>query len=129
MRDARPLNTAWLISREWIGDHVHVDQPVVATLDSRRSGEHVRQFAERLYCSTKFGIEEKVRVAGDAIANPYPAKVMQVKGASCHGVITCGHSPYLLARLVRNVRVFVDSEGSERLEFEKVPKVIPRETT
>lgn len=127
MMNARPLKTAWLISWEWIGDHARVDQPVVAILNSRRSGEHVRQFVEQFYCSTKFGIEEKVRVARDAKANPYPAKFVQMEGTPFHGVITCGHNPFLLARLVRNVRVFVDGEGTERLEFEKIPRVMPRD--
>lgn len=49
-------------------------------------------------------------MANDQRRNPFPAQYSN-KGPQCFGAITCGDNPFLLARKVKNLKVFLSDQG------------------
>lgn len=99
------MKSAWLITWEWIGEHAAVDKKIVAVINYRRSSSYIKDMVEQFYISIKYNTREKAACAKDSHANPYPAHYGNLRGVPWHGRITCGHNPYLYARLVSNVRL------------------------
>jgi hypothetical protein len=97
---------AWLVTWEWVSDHAKRDDKIAAVLNSRLSESRVKKLVEFLYANDSYAVSEKMAVAQRRRDNPYPAKVER-------GVITCGHHPFLQARLVDDLRVEYDGHGME----------------
>jgi hypothetical protein len=97
---------AWLVTWEWVGDHAKRDDKVAAVLNSRLSESRVKKLVEFLYLNDSYAVSEKMAVAQRRRDNPYPAKVER-------GIITCGHHPFLQARLVDDLRVEYDGHGMD----------------
>lgn len=117
--------SAWLVTWDWAGDHARVEDEVVAVLNYREAPEKVRRFVEQLYASLTYSAREKLLVAKTRKSNPYPAMFGSIGGISWQGQITCGHNPWLFARMVRNLRVEIDDNGDEKLIWDEVPKPNP----
>jgi hypothetical protein len=83
---------AWLITWEWFGDHVAVDDPYIGTIDGRIGQQVVLRLIECLYLLKNASRREQTEIAmtGDL---PYRAAVTR-------GHITCGDNPFILARRV-----------------------------
>jgi hypothetical protein len=90
---------AWLITWEWVGDHAKPPNKVVEILDPRLSEERVRQIVELLYHRDAL-LSEKIAWRLRHRQQPYPAKFTRFHGVDWTGEITCGHNPWLHARLV-----------------------------
>src|SRR5216117_2726189 len=97
--------TAWIITWKWAGRHARVKEPFVLALDCRLSGKRVREIVELMYIAFKYAPSEKVAIAGPKGYNPYPARFVTLNGVPCEGQITCGHNPWLFARIVDDLKV------------------------
>ncbi len=94
-----------------MGDHAAVEEPLIAVLSGRLSYKRVADFVKWTWASAKLTPEEWF----DGIRNrklayePHPGVIGT---AQWQGEMTCGHNPFVWARLVRNARVEVS--GDER---------------
>ncbi len=112
-RSKRDGISAWLVTWEHGGNHARPEREIAAILNPRWSGERVRDHVEWIYANATFSLAERVAYAKHKSFNPYPAEFDRLRGAPWSGRITCGHNPYLYARLVDDLRVFHDDgEGS-----------------
>jgi hypothetical protein len=103
------LKSAWVVT--WVGSNTHNDPPL-AVLDYRLSHSSVRDIVELLWAVDRYTPEEQLRYVKSPKDNPYPASV------SLFQRITCGHNPFLFARLVRDLRL----EGEELKWTEPPPE-------
>lgn len=122
--------TAWLVTWERIPNGTvspATPDQVAAILNRRLGGERVRQLVELLYLNSKYVLYERLKCAKDAASNPYPAHFGMIHGARFTGEVTCGHNPYLHARLVDGLCVegAPDTE-SERLIWTERPRPTPK---
>lgn len=101
---------AWLITWEWGGDHAKVPEQLVAILSSRKSANSIAELAEFLYLRATGRASELAYYANRRKRLPYSAEKDQ------NGRITCGHNPWLYARIVSELTVDADTEnGAEVL--------------
>jgi hypothetical protein len=113
----------WLVTWEWCGDHAKRDDKVAAVFDPRFSGKRVRELVEFIYLSAMYSVSERAEYAKDKKRNPYPAGFGSTPvGAPWEGEIVCGHNPYLRARLVDDLTVERDGDGSEKASWKEHPK-------
>jgi hypothetical protein len=90
------LKSAWVVS--WAGSHTR-NRPPLAVLDYRLSHSTVRGIVELLYAVQSYTSEEQLRLVKSPKDKPYPASVSPFQR------ITCGHNPFLFARLVTNLHM------------------------
>lgn len=114
------MKCAWLITWEWFGSHAKKSKKIVSILNYRRSSRQIKHFVERLYVDSEYSLTERLSYAKSSKNNPYPAAMSQ------RGHITCGHNPFLLGRLVKNLKVRIDSKGREHLQWEEVTPIDPK---
>jgi hypothetical protein len=113
---------AWLITWEWMADSAAVADEVAAILNPRWSGARVAGIVEFLYAKCTATASELAAYAGRPARNPYRAN----QDFNCH--ITCGHHPWLHARLVDDLAVSRDPEtGIETIAWTEPPLYSPRE--
>jgi hypothetical protein len=89
--------SAWLVT--WEGTSRVPEDPVAAILNYRMSAIRVKDFVGLLYASLKYSPREKLLVAKNTKANPYPAAMTLFQR------IHCGDNPLLHARLVSELKV------------------------
>lgn len=111
---------AWLVTWEWAGDHAKVSEPVAAILNSRTSPDRVREIVEFLYANASYTLSERLACAKNKRNNPYPARFASIDGFPWQGQITCGHNPFLFARLVEGISVQDDGTPEGRLVWKEV---------
>lgn len=104
--------SAWLVTWEWSGNHARPDHKVVEILDPRLPPERVRQIVELLYHQNAL-LREKVAWRLLRRKQPYAAEFQILEGTQWRYDITCGHNPWLHARLVDNLRIETDAEDNE----------------
>jgi hypothetical protein len=90
------LKSAWVVS--WVGSHMR-NKPPLAVLSYRLSHWTVRGIVELLYAVECYTPEEQLRFVKFPKDNPYPASVSPFQR------ITCGHNPFLFARLVTDLHM------------------------
>ena len=113
---------AWLVTWEGTGDHAKVENKIVTVLNYRRSPVNVRMIVEQLYADRVYNLSELLEYAKKKKNCPYPAKFYVMKGGGAWSSrITCGHNPYLYARLVDDLRVTEDEGGKESLSWKERP--------
>ncbi len=114
---------AWLVTWEWCGDHAKRDDKVAAIFNVRSSSERVRELVEFIHLSAMYSLGERAAFAQNRKRNPYPAEFgITPDGVPWTGEITCGHNPFLRARLVDDLVVEDDLEGKEKLSWKERPK-------
>ena len=113
---------AWLIT--WEGSKVNKSQQVVNIFDSRISTQRVKDFLENYYIACHYSLFEKATYASNPSRkrNPYPAESAKLNGVPWHGQFTCGHNPFLFARIVKNLIVSIDKKKKEIISWEEMPK-------
>ena len=99
---------AWLVTWEASKASLRPAKRIAAVLDGRTSTEQVRRIVEVLYASHACSEAELVTFSAHG-RNPYPATFDDVGGVRHEGLISCGHDPFLTARLVDDLRA--DSTG------------------
>jgi hypothetical protein len=93
------------MSWDWIGDHAKPEwEPLEAILSPRLGAKTVRWFVEQRYAQRTYTLDEQLRIAVHPETNPSPAQL----DGHWEGRITCGHNPFLMARLVEEFRVGAD---------------------
>lgn len=105
-------NSVWLVTWEYQGEHAKPATKFAAVLSPHWSGERVREIVELHYVNDSYSLSERLGYAVNRRFNPYPAEFSAINGVRWQGRITCGHNPFLLARLVDNFRV-VASDGRD----------------
>src|SRR6266852_1987678 len=93
------VKSAWVVT--WEGTTDIPDNPV-AVLNYRMSASSVQDFVELLYASLTYGPRDKLLVARNRKANPYPATMNLFQR------IDCGDNPFLHARLVSDLKMVDD---------------------
>jgi len=112
---------AWLVTWEWIGDHVSVSNPIVSILNPRLGPGTVKQHIERLYIDQRGTLRDRVEAAKGRRHHPYPAEYfLTPSGVRFERRITCGHNPRLYARMVEDLEVLKDSKGEETLNWKEL---------
>jgi hypothetical protein len=101
---------AWLITWEWAGDPDRVKKPIVSIMNSRISGERMREIVEQIYVNETYSLKARAAYAKNKKNNPYQAYFGTFKGAHCLWEVYCGHNPYLHARIVNDLKVEEESE-------------------
>jgi len=110
MKSARKRGRkAWLVTWEWSGDHAKREQKVAAVFRPQLSGKRVRELVECLYSFSEYTSRERMVFGLGLSPNPYPAQFGTIDGISWEGVISCGHNPWLEARLVDDL-IFDDKD-------------------
>ena len=105
--------SAWLVTWEGVGGHVKIEEQVAAILNPRRSVDRVKDIVELLYVNASHSYVERINYAKSRKNNPYPAEFgVSHNGVPWTGEVTCGHNPFLEARLVDNLRV--EGDGAPR---------------
>lgn len=115
---------AWLITWEGTGvNKKKMSQYVVNIFDSRMSTQRIKDFLESYYIACHYGLFEKATYASNPSRkrNPYPAESAKFNGVRWHGQLTCGHNPFLFARIVENLVVSIDKENKETINWEELP--------
>jgi len=103
---------AWLVTWEWAGDHAKRPDKVAEILDPRLPPERVRRIVELLY-HREASLSEKVSWRLRHKTQPYPAEFVTLEGLPYQGEITCGHNPWLRARLVDDLTIERGADGKE----------------
>ena len=110
------LKRAWLITWEWMDDSTSVVDRIVGIIDYRRGTKCIKDLVEFLYNLNTSDLGELAVYAKNRKNIPYKAEV------DFNVQITCGHHPFLHARQVQNIKVFVDSHSNiETISWETFP--------
>jgi hypothetical protein len=115
---------AWVIRWDWCGAHAAIDQPVAAVLRPQTSPQQVKRIVELLYAAREYEPGEMLHAIRRNGHNPYPAQFDPEGDGRTHrvqwsGEISCGHNPFLVARLAT---AWWADDGSGRIEWEDDPK-------
>ena len=123
---------AWLITWEWTADHAKVEHKVAGILNYRYSSKSIERIVEQIYANSRFAFHEKLAYAKARTSTPYRVQ---------HGVVELGQQakekldlpsklpfademiygghPWLWARVVRDLRAYVDCDGNEHLSWKQ----------
>lgn len=124
---------AWLVTWDWAGEHAAVPEKdvVAAVLRPQTGPGMVKRIVEVLYAAREYYPTDKL----DALMeNPYPARFgtvrveqprpngeVLVQHVPYEGQISCGHNPFLYARLVDNLRAKDRDNPDAGLEWDERP--------
>lgn len=125
-KPAKRKKSAWLLTWEYANDDRRpISDRVIAIRDGRMSSEKIKEFVEQTYIASLYSLDEKMHYSSHAKDNPYPAVYgMHPKGGRCLAKMTCGHNPFIMARVVRDLRLYNDKEGDEALTWQELPVTI-----
>ena len=107
---------AWLVKWEWSGEHAKVVNSVVSVLNPRYSARSVGKIVEQMYVDFTFSFQERLQYAKNKKSNPYRAELQNGE------IIVRGHNPWLEARIVKNVHITFDDDGSKQLQWEEIDR-------
>lgn len=86
-----------------MGDHAAVERQLVAVLSGRVGHRRVRDFVRLFWAAHQLDADELIAQA-KGVAMPYEPQFGRLANAVYTGEITCGHNPWIYARLVANLR-------------------------
>lgn len=110
------LKRGWIITWEWMNDSASVVDSIAGIIDYRRSTKRIVDLVEFLYNLNTSNLSELAAYAKNRKNIPYKAMV------DFNGRITCGSHPFLYARQVQNIEVFIDSHSNiETISWETFP--------
>jgi hypothetical protein len=119
--------SAWLVTWRSFDDDSKQGQ-IAAILSPRLGGERVREFVELLYLAEYSTTSDKIAYMSGTAEDPYPATFGQTLDYHpWHGQISCGHHPFLFARIVDDLKIEQDADGNERATWKERPKPLPKE--
>lgn len=117
----RKLGAAWLITWEGTSSPKRQSERIVSILGYRISSARILQYVEQIYVDRLYSMHEKMSHARRRTDNPYPAEYCRINGVQWGGRITCGHSPFLLARPVKDLILSEGARGEEVLTWDEIP--------
>ena len=98
--------SAWLLTWEFgPGRQRSARDRIAAILNPRWSSDRILRIVEVLHNAKNYSLTEQAGYANTYAFNPYPAEYLRVNGVRHLGFITCGHSPWLYARLVTDLKI------------------------
>ncbi len=125
---------AWLITWEWNGNHAKVEDRLAGILNYRLSRTSMERIVERIYAARELAIHEQLAYAMNPTSFPYRAcyshmdlgrevseKLNVPSTVPDVNMIFCGDNPYLRARLVGDLRAYLDENGSQHLKWKERP--------
>ncbi len=116
---------AWLVTWEWCGEHTKRNDKFAAILNPRFSGKRVCELVGFMYRLAEYSLSDQAEYAKNKGYDPYPAKFgRMMDGSTWEGGITCGHNPFLHARLVDDLTVERNAEGKEEVKWKKRPRPV-----
>jgi hypothetical protein len=119
----RRKSKAWLVTWEWASDSAKRDDKVAAVFSPHLGAKRVGDFIEFLYMTECSSLSEQMDYALRKVQNPYPARLGTTpEGNPWAGDITCGHHPFLFARLVDELAIERNTEGREVATWTERPK-------
>jgi hypothetical protein len=104
---------AWLITWGWMSDHAATEDKIVTVLSPTRTRHEVADIVQILYTQFTSTVGELAHYAADPSAVPYKSEISET--APGYYRITCGHHPWLEARLVRDLSVVSGEDASEEI--------------
>ncbi|MCK4829553.1 hypothetical protein KA005_78230 [bacterium] len=123
IKESIKLKRAWIITWEWMSDSASVVDSIAGIIDYRRSTKRIVDLVEFLYNLNTSNLSELAAYANNRKNIPYKAEV------DFNGRITCGSHPFLYARQVQNIEVFVDSYSNiETISWETFPTYEPTDS-
>jgi hypothetical protein len=102
---------AWLVTWEWMGQHAAVEKPLIAILDRRIGYARISDFVRWTYASSLSAYDWLDALKTRRFA--YEPVRGTVGGIPCDFEMSCGHNPWVFARLVKNVRVQGNGDGAK----------------
>ena len=112
---------AWLITWEGTSVDEDITKRIVSIQNSRLSSDKIKKYMEQFYIDHSYSLFEKLTYKNNKKNNPYKAEYIKIDGHSWQGRITCGHNPFLLGRLVSNLRYLEDKNGNEYVTLDEMP--------
>jgi hypothetical protein len=126
MKDEKPiikLKGAWIITWEWASDSAALVDSFAGIINYRKSTKYVKDLVEFLYNLKTSNLNELAAYAKNRKNIPYKAVV------DFNSRITCGHHPFLFARYVKNIEIFVDLHSEkEKITWETYPTYEPTDS-
>lgn len=113
--------SAWLATWEHFGEHARPPGRIAAVFNPRWSASRVQEHLELLYVRHAYTLSEQLRYANNRRFNPYPAQFANPHGIPFGDRLTCGHNPFLYARLVSNLRLVGKLEDEASLTWDERP--------
>lgn len=109
---------AWVVRREWIGNHAAVEKPLIAVLSARCSPDKVKDYVYFLY-NYVGGIPVDERLAMARYNKPllpaYIADYGEIDGVPWMAWISCGHNPRIRATLAEGAKAICGDDGAETI--------------
>lgn len=118
----KKIKSAWLITWEWFGEHVKVDNEkrIVSIVNYRKSHKYIYDLVGDLYTSHTTSVSEKLAFAADNKKTVYPPYYLVKNGITYADIIHCGDNPFLYARRVQNL--MIDEKSPDKaLTWEELP--------
>jgi len=118
--------SAWLLT--WgcgPGRQRPARERIAAILNPRWSSDRIQRIVEVLHNTKNYTLSEQAGCANNYAFNPYPAEFVRNDGVRQLGYITCGHNPWLLARLVTDLRIVGSPRGEAVTWTERKPQGVP----
>lgn len=111
--------TVWLITWE---PNFKDSKKIATILNSRTSSEKVKDILEQLYVNSEYSLSERLLYAKSKKNNPYPVRFDILDEIPWWGKMSCGNNPYLYARKVKNLRLKINGDENEYLEWQEIEK-------
>ena len=113
---------AWLVTWESSGEHARKENRIAAVFRPQLSGEHVRELVGCIHAFSEYTPRKRMACALDPKANPYPAQFGSIGGVYWQCEIICGHNPCLRARLVDDLMIDSNNQGTWKERPQPIPQ-------
>lgn len=126
------IKRAWLLTWEWAGVHVKMQNKFVAIISSRYNSETIKQILERHYVSGFLSLYEQFSYTKSKKNCPYKVEKMTMgvpeslqKASSLPAQIPfdesliIGGNPWLWGRIVYNLETWIDKDDVEHLTWKE----------
>lgn len=93
------VKRAWVVMWERHGNSSKEDKKIISFFDYRIGENEIKHFVEGIYADSQYTINERLFYLKYPRKNPYRAKFSGI------AIITCGHNPFVIAKMVLNLCV------------------------
>ena len=109
--------SAWIIY--WNYAEKKFDQShIIAIFDSRNSNRCIESFIIHHYLAHQGTLEEKVYFSSHIKEYPYKVEYEKINGVKWSGSMSCGHNPFITARIVRNLCLSYKDKDDEIIHWD-----------
>jgi hypothetical protein len=123
MKKTKPRKvSAWLVTRHWVADNPRWE--VAAIFSPRLGGVRVREFVDLLHVTSTLMLHEQASIMWPRYGGSRaPARFGQTKeGDPWAGEVYTWGDPYLMARIVDDLKVDMDVDGRETTTWKERPR-------